>query len=62
MLAVPRSATMHNLAAQGLPTRNGRVRTRSCGELRLMADTVESDDRSRFVQEYNRLAKKVRKT
>jgi hypothetical protein len=51
---------MQNLGAkQGAPGRNSRTWTASSGELGLLSDTDELEDRAAFVLEYNRLAKKV---
>jgi hypothetical protein len=41
--------------------RTSRTWTTSSGDLGLMSDTDEFDDRALVVQEYNRLAKKVPK-
>lgn len=52
---------MHNLNATGghRQMHSSRTWTTSSGELGLMSDTDELEDRILFVQEYNRLAKKV---
>lgn len=55
---------MHNLTAgdayrDGAPMRGSRTWTTSSGELGLVNDSDEPEDRVAFVQEYNRLAKKV---
>ncbi|KAL2203194.1 hypothetical protein CC79DRAFT_1373340 [Sarocladium strictum] len=58
-LAFPQSVTMQNLGAkQGAPGRNSRTWTASSGDLGLLSDTDELEDRAAFVLEYNRLAKK----
>jgi hypothetical protein len=58
-LTFPQSATMHNLTSRGAEMHSSRTWTTSSGELGLMSDTDELGDRAVFVQEYNRLAKKV---
>ncbi|VUC24681.1 unnamed protein product [Clonostachys rosea] len=59
-LAFPQSATVHHLGGQrdGPMRRTSRTWTTSSGDLGLMSDTDEFDDRALVVQEYNRLAKK----
>lgn len=59
-LAFPQSATVHNLApGHGAQMRSSRTWTTSSGDFGLLSDTDQVDDRGVFVQEYNRLAKKV---
>ncbi|PHH93358.1 hypothetical protein CDD83_5912 [Cordyceps sp. RAO-2017] len=58
-LAFPQSASMHSLLAQTSQLRSSGTWTTSSGELGLLGDTDEVEDRSVFVHEYNRLAKKV---
>lgn len=59
----PHSVTVHDLPTAGAARiaqgRSSRTWTTSSGELGLLSDTDEVDDRSGYVQEYNRLAKKV---
>lgn len=52
---------MHNLNTAGghRPMHSSRTWTTSSGELGLMDEADEFEDRALFVQEYNRLAKKV---
>ncbi|CAG9995946.1 unnamed protein product [Clonostachys byssicola] len=59
-LAFPQSATVHHLGGprDGPMRRTSRTWTTSSGDLGLMSDTDEFDDRALVVQEYNRLAKK----
>lgn len=59
-LEFPHSETMHNLASHDAQVRGSRTWTTSSGDLGLMSDTDEVEDRTVFVQEYNRLAKNVR--
>lgn len=59
-LAFPQSATMHNLTGHGAQMHSSCTWTTSSGELGIMSDTDEHDDGTVFVQEYNRLASKVR--
>lgn len=59
-LSFPRSATVHNLNTLGRrQMRSSKTWTTSSGEQGLMSDTDELEDRALFVQEYNRLARKV---
>jgi hypothetical protein len=51
---------MHNLTGRGAQMHSSRTWTTSSGGLGLMSDTDELGDRAVFVQEYNRLAQKVR--
>ncbi|RDA91810.1 hypothetical protein CP533_2833 [Ophiocordyceps camponoti-saundersi (nom. inval.)] len=55
-LAFPHSASMHSLLASQV--RSSGTWTTSSGELGLLSDTDEVEDRAVFVHEYNRLAKK----
>ncbi|PHH74830.1 hypothetical protein CDD80_2817 [Ophiocordyceps camponoti-rufipedis] len=57
-LAFPQSASMHSLLAQASRVRSSGTWTTSSGELGLLSDTDEVEDRAIFVHEYNRLAKK----
>ncbi|KJZ70247.1 hypothetical protein HIM_10361 [Hirsutella minnesotensis 3608] len=57
-LAFPPSASLHSLMAQASQVRTSGTWTTSSGELGLLSDTDEVEDRSVFVHEYNRLAKK----
>ncbi|CAM1507828.1 Fc.00g046760.m01.CDS01 [Cosmosporella sp. VM-42] len=57
-LSFPQSAPMHNLTGRGTQMHSSRTWTTSSGELGLLSDTDEVEDRALFVQEYNRLAKK----
>jgi hypothetical protein len=52
---------MHNLNAVGghRQMQSSRTWTTSSGDVGLMSDADELEDRVLFVQEYNRLAKKV---
>lgn len=60
-LAFPQSATAQNFAVtRGTIGRSSRTWTASSGDLGLLSDTDETEDRAVFVIEYNRLAKKVR--
>ena len=60
-LVLPQSATMQNLTAHGPGQKwSSRTWTTSSGGLGMVSDTDELDNRALFVQEYNRLAKKVR--
>ncbi len=58
-LAFPYNASVHSLLAQGSRVRSSGTWTASSGELGLVSDTDEVDDRAVYVHEYNRLAKKV---
>jgi hypothetical protein len=51
---------MHNLTGHGHQMHSSRTWTTSSGELGVMSDTDEVDDMTVYVQEYNRLASKVR--
>ncbi|RCI11576.1 hypothetical protein L249_7772 [Ophiocordyceps polyrhachis-furcata BCC 54312] len=55
-LAFPQSTSMHSLLASQV--RSSGTWTTSSGELGLLSDTDEVEDRAIFVHEYNRLAKK----
>ncbi|GJN74874.1 hypothetical protein PLICBS_008967 [Purpureocillium lilacinum] len=57
-LAFPYNASVHSLLAQGSRVRSSGTWTASSGELGLVSDTDEVDDRAVYVHEYNRLAKK----
>jgi hypothetical protein len=50
----------HSSGVRVTQIRRSRTWSSSSGELGLLSDTDEIDDRSIFLQEYNRLAKKVR--
>jgi hypothetical protein len=52
-------ATIRHTADQG-PVYTSKTWTNSSGDHNILNDTDELDDRAGFVQEYNRLAKKVR--
>lgn len=58
-LAFPQSATIHNLTGHGAQMHSSCTWTTSSGELGMMSDTDELEDRTLYVQEYNRLASKV---
>ncbi|PFH59847.1 hypothetical protein XA68_11796 [Ophiocordyceps unilateralis] len=57
-LAFPQSTSMHSLLAQASQVRSSGTWTTSSGELGLLSDTDEVEDRAIFVHEYNRLARK----
>lgn len=51
---------MQNLgASSGVQGRSSRTWTASSGDICLLSDTDELEDRAVFVMEYNRLARKV---
>lgn len=52
-------ATIRHITDQG-PVHTSKTWTNSSGDHNILNDTDELDDRAGFVQEYNRLAKKVR--
>ncbi|KAF4970833.1 hypothetical protein FSARC_2199 [Fusarium sarcochroum] len=54
-------ATIRHITDQG-PVHTSKTWTTSSGEHGILSDTDELEDRASFVQEYNRLAKKVRCT
>lgn len=56
---LPQSATVQNLPGQGLHVHSSRTWTTSSGELGLLSDTDEIDDRDAFIVKYNALATKV---
>lgn len=58
-LGIPQSATIHNVMAHGAHFESSNNWTMSGGELGLVSDTDEIEDRALWVEEYNRLAKKV---
>ena len=58
-LAFPYNASVQSVLAQGSRVRSSGTWTASSGELGLVSDTDEVDDRAVYVHEYNRLAKKV---
>jgi hypothetical protein len=61
-LAFPQSNTVHNLASGPAgQAHSSRTWTASSGDLGLLSDTDELEDRAAFLIEYNRLAKKVHK-
>lgn len=51
-------ATIRHIADQG-PVHTSKTWTNSSGDHNILNNTDELDDRAAFVQEYNRLAKKV---
>lgn len=57
-LLLPQSASYHSFG-HGSRVRSSGTWTTSSGELGLLSNADEVDDRDVFVQEYNRLAKKV---
>lgn len=59
-LDFPHSASVHSLLARTSQVRSSGTWTTSSGELGLLSDTDEVKDRTVFVHEYNRLARKVR--
>lgn len=52
-------ATIRQITDQG-PVHTSKTWTTSSGDHNILNDTDELEDRAGFVQEYNRLAKKVR--
>lgn len=58
-LPFPHSASLHSLLASRSQMRSSETWTTSSGELGLLADSDEVEDRAVFVHEYNRLARKV---
>lgn len=59
-LAFPHSATIHNLTGLGAQMHSSCTWTTSSGDLGVMSDTDELHDGTAYVQEYNRVASKVR--
>lgn len=60
-LAFPQSATMHNLTAHGgVHMRSSCTWTTSSDVVGLVNDTDKVDDGTHYVEDYNRLAVKVR--
>ncbi|KAM4065808.1 rhoGAP domain-containing protein [Hirsutella rhossiliensis] len=57
-LPFPHSASVHSLLAAPSQVRSSGTWTTSSGELGLLSDTDEVEDRAIFVHEYNRLARK----
>lgn len=57
---LPASSTFHSLLQNERPLYSSHTWTSSSGDLGLLRDADEVEDRAIFVQEYNRLAKKVR--
>ncbi|KAI9149593.1 putative Rho-GTPase-activating protein 6 [Paramyrothecium foliicola] len=58
-LAFTQDVAVRQLADHGPHLRSSRTWTTSSGDLGLLSDTDEVEDRAIFVQEYNRLAKKA---
>ncbi|EGX87794.1 Rho GTPase activation protein [Cordyceps militaris CM01] len=56
---LPASSTFHSLMHNGRPLFSSHTWTSTSGDLGLLKDADEVEDRAIFVQEYNRLAKKV---
>lgn len=57
--SLPPSSTFHGLAQNDRPLFSSHTWTSTSGDLGLLRDADEVEDRAIFVQEYNRLAKKV---
>lgn len=56
---LPASSTFHSLLLNERPIFSSHTWTSTSGDLGLLKDADETEDRAIFVQEYNRLAKKV---
>ncbi len=56
---LPASSTFHSLLQNDRPLFSSHTWTSTSGDLGLLRDADEVEDRAIFVQEYNRLAKKV---
>ncbi|KAM3551106.1 hypothetical protein ARSEF4850_008038 [Beauveria asiatica] len=57
---LPSSSTFHSLLLNDRPLFSSHTWTSTSGDIGLLRDADEVEDRAVFVQEYNRLAKKVR--
>ncbi|KAF7560495.1 hypothetical protein G7046_g3638 [Stylonectria norvegica] len=57
-LAFPQSSTTQNITGHGAQMHSSKTWTTSSGEMGLLSDTDEVEDRSLALLEYNRLAKK----
>lgn len=56
---LPASSTFHSLLQNDRPLFSSHTWTSTSGDLGLLKDADEVEDRAVFVQEYNRLANKV---